>query len=94
MRRSKADFQELLASGDYYVLQKEHDRNLDDITMKREDGLPADIQNFPYRIDQMPTYIFHELLEEGFLAEAGTDEQGGTVFRPAGKTRKRSAQAA
>ena len=94
MRKSKADFVELLASGDYFVLQKGHDRNLDDIALRREDGQPAEIQNYPYRINQMPTYIFRELLEEGFLKEAGTDEQGGTVFRPAGVKRKPSAQAA
>jgi hypothetical protein len=94
MRKSKADFLELLASGDYYVLQKEHDRNLDDIVLKREDGLPAEIQNYPYRINQMHTYIFREFLEEGFLKEAGTDELGGTVFRPAGVKRKPSARAA
>lgn len=85
---------ELIASGEYYVLQKRHDRNRDDITLRREDGVPAEIHNYPYRINQLPTYIFHDFLNEGFLKEDGTDELGGIVFRPAGKKRERSAQAA
>ncbi len=93
MRKSKNDFKELIASGEYYVLQKSHDRNRDDLTLKREDGLPAEIPNYPYRVNQMPTYIFHELLGEGFLEEDGADELG-IVFRPAGKDRERSAKAA
>jgi hypothetical protein len=93
MRKSKADFMELLATGQYFVLQKEHDRNLDDIALKREDGLPAEVQNYPYRVNQMPTYIFRELLDEGFLKDAGTGEQG-TVFRPVQAKREPSAQAA
>lgn len=94
MRKSKADFVDLVSSGEYYVLQKRQDRNRDDITLKREDGLPAEIHNFPYRINQMPTYIFNELLEEGFLKEDAADEQGGIIFRPARKKREPSAQAA
>lgn len=94
MRKSKADFMELLASGDYYVLQKKHDRNLDDITVKREDGLPAEIQNYPYRINQMPTYIFRELLDEGFLKHDSAVELEGTVFRPVHNNRKSSPRAA
>jgi len=93
MTKSKAEFLELLASGEFYVLQKKHDCNLDDISVKREDGQPADIQNYPYRINQMPTYIFRELLAEGFLKEAGTSEYG-TIFRPAQSKRAPSAQAA
>jgi hypothetical protein len=94
MRKSKADFQELLATGEYYVLQKKDDWNLDDITLKREDGAPPGIQNYPYRINQMPTYIFREFLAGGFLEAAGTDELGGTVFRPVHIKRKPSSQAA
>ena len=85
MRKSKADFMELIASGEYYVVQKIHDRNRDDLTLRREDGLPAEIHNFPYRINQMPTYIFHEFLSEGVIKQDGTDELGGTIFRPAKK---------
>ena len=94
MRKSKPDFMDLIASGEYYVVLKHHDRNLDDIALKREDGRPAEIHNYPYRINQLPTYIFHEFLEEGVLKEDGTDEHGGTIFRPADKKRKASAQAA
>ena len=85
MRKSKADFLELLASGDYYVLQKEHDRNLDDIVLKREDGLPAKIQNYPYR-NQSDAHLHLPRVPGGRLPrrEAGTDDLGGTVFRQAG----------
>ncbi|MGO8955412.1 MAG: hypothetical protein ACLPWS_06495 [Rhodomicrobium sp.] len=81
MRKSKEEFKALLASGEYYALQKKNDWNRDDITVMREDGLSAEIHNYPYRINQMPTYIFHELLSEGVLKEDGTDEHGGTIFR-------------
>jgi hypothetical protein len=94
MGKSKADFLELLATGEYYVLRKKHDLNLDDITLRREDGAPAEIHNYPYRINQMPTYIFRELLAGGFLKAAGTDELGGTVFRPDRIKREPSPQAA
>ncbi len=94
MRKSKADFLELLASGEYYVLQKKHDCNLDDIALKRQDGEPAGIENYPYRINQMPTYIFRDLLEGGVIEAAGTDELGGTVFRPIQIKCKSSPQAA
>jgi hypothetical protein len=91
MRKSKADFMELLAGGEFYVLQKKHDCNLDDIALKREDGAPAEIENYPYRVNQMPTYIFRDLLEGGMIEEAGTDELGGTVFRPVRMKRKSQA---
>ena len=91
MRKSKADFMELLAGGEFYVLQKKHDCNLDDIALKREDGAPAEIENYPYRVNQMPTYIFRDLLEGGIIEEAGTDELGGTVFRPVHMKRKSQA---
>lgn len=81
MRKSKEDFMALLAGGDYYVLQKKDDRNRDDLTLVREDGARAEIHNYPYRINQVPTYIFHELLTEGFLKEDGADEDGGIIFR-------------
>lgn len=94
MRKSKNDFMDLIASGEYYVLNKPHDRNWDDITLKREDGRPAQIENFPYRINQLPTYIFLEFLREGFLKQDGTDESGGAIFRPAAKRCEPSAEAA
>jgi len=94
MGKSKADFLELLATGEYYVLQKRHDWNLDDIALKRADGARAEIQNYPYRINQMPTYIFRELLAGGFIETAGTDELGGTVFRPVPMKCKSPSQAA
>jgi hypothetical protein len=93
MRKSKTDFEALLTSGEYYVLQKQNDRNLDDIALKREDGQPAEIHNYPYRINQIPAYIFLDLLADGFLAETGTGEHG-TVFRPACPKRESSAEAA
>ena len=94
MRKSKADFQELLATGEYYVLQKQHDLNLDDIALMREDGAPAGIENYPYRINQLPTYIFRDFLAAGVLKAAGTDELGGSVFRPDHIKLKPSSQAA
>ncbi len=75
-------------------MQKKHDRHRDDITIRREDGLPAEIQNYPYRINQMPTYIFDEFVREGILEQDGTDETGATIFRPAKKGGKSSLQAA
>jgi hypothetical protein len=94
MGLSKADFLELLATGEYYVLQKKYDWNLVDITLKRGDGAPAEIENYPYRINQMPAYIFRDFLAEGFLKAAGTDELGGTLFRPVHIKRKPSSKAA
>ncbi len=93
MRKSKADFQELLVSGDYYVLQKKHDANLDDVVLRREDGQAAEIANYPYRINQMPAYMLREFLAEGFLEKADAGELG-TVFRPVKIKRESSAQAA
>jgi len=94
MRKTKEEFKALLASGDYYALQKKNDWNRDDITIMREDGLPAEIHNYPYRINQMPTYMFHELLDEGVLKQDATDEHGGTIFRMAQSGGKRSLRAA
>jgi len=94
MRKSKSDFVELLASGEYYVLHKADDRNHDDLTLKRFDGQPCDIQNYPYRVNQLPAYIFNEFLKEGLLKEAGTAECGGVIFEPAGKKTQSSLRAA
>jgi hypothetical protein len=94
MGKSKNDFMDLIASGEYYVLHKPHDLNWDDITLKREDGRPAEIQNFPYRINQLPTYMFLEFLREGFLKEDGTDEKGGGIFRAADTRRESPPRAA
>jgi len=93
MRKSKFDFMELIASGDYYVLQRKDDRDWNDIKVKREDGLPAEIHNYPYRINQLPAYLFRELISEVFLREDGSDEHGGTIYRLAQTDCKRSAQA-
>jgi len=81
MRKSKADFLELIGSGEFYVVHKANDRNHDDLTLKREDGEPAEIVNYPYRINQLPVYIFNELISEGFLQRNGADEFGGAIFR-------------
>ena len=81
MRKSKLDFLELIACGAYYALQKKDDRNLEDITIRRLDGHPEEIHNYPYRTNQMPAYIFQEFLGEGILEEADRDEAGGRIFR-------------
>jgi hypothetical protein len=81
MRKSSQDFLELFVSGTYYALQKKDDPNREDICIRREDGLPAEIQNYPYRTNQVPAYIFDEFVREHFLKEDGTDEFGGTIFR-------------
>jgi hypothetical protein len=94
MRKSEADFVELMATGDYYVIHKAHDRNHDDLTLKRCDGEPADVQNFPYRVNQLPAYIFNEFLKEGLLREDGRAECGGAIFRPTGKALQKSLRAA
>jgi hypothetical protein len=94
MRKSKADFVELIASGEYCVLHKVHDRNHDDLALKREDGQPAEVQNYPYRINQLPAYIFNEFVSEGLLKEDGTAECGGTIFRATDKALRQSLRAA
>jgi hypothetical protein len=81
MGKSKQDFLALIASGAYYALQKREDRNREDISIRREDGLPVEINNYPYRNNQMPAYVFDEFLRDGILKEDGTDELGGTIFR-------------
>jgi hypothetical protein len=81
MSKTKSEFVELLASGAYYVLQRHCDLNRDDISIKREDGSAAEIYNYPYRINQMPAYIFDELVRDGVLREDGKADCGGTVFR-------------
>ncbi len=94
MAKTKHDFLALIASGAYYVLQKKDDRNLEDISVKREDGLPVEIPNYPYRNNQMPAYIFNEFLRDGVIEEDGTDELGGTIFRMPAKARQRVMRAA
>jgi hypothetical protein len=94
VRKSKADFVELIAGGEYYVVQKANDWNRDDLTIKRNDGCPAEIHNYPYRINQMPAYILREFLSEGLLKEDGTDELGGTIFRATDKALRPSVRAA
>jgi hypothetical protein len=91
MRKSKLDFRELMASGEYYALQKKEDRNREDISLQRVDGLAAEIHNYPYRTNQLPAYIFDDFVREGFLERAGTDELGGTIFRVTAKARRRAA---
>ena len=49
--------------------------------MKREDGLAAEIQNYPYRVNQIPAYLFDELVREGVLRQDGIDENGEAIFR-------------
>lgn len=94
MRKSKLDFVELFVSGAYYALQKKDDRNLEDICIRREDGLAAEIENYPYRTNQIPAYIFDEFVREGFLKEDGTDQLGGTIFRVTENALKQALRAA
>jgi hypothetical protein len=91
MRLTKSELVALIMTGEYFAVMKKDDWNRDDIAIKREDGAPAEIQNFPYRINQMPTYIFDELVRGGLLLEAGRDERGGTIFRINGAKRKAAA---
>jgi hypothetical protein len=81
MRLTKSELVALIMTGEYVAVMKKDDWNRDDIAIKREDGAPSDVQNFPYRVNQMPTYIFDELVRDGTLLEAGRDERGGTIFR-------------
>jgi len=81
MRKSEADFLELMATGEYYALQKKDDLNREDISIRREDGLALEMYNYPYRVNQMPAYIFDKFVREGLLQDDGTDELGGTIFR-------------
>jgi len=81
MRMSKAELLDLMATGDYYAVQRKDDWNREDIRIKREDGLAAQIVNYPYRINQMPAYLFDELVRKGVLRQDGMDENGGAVFR-------------
>ena len=94
MRKSKLDFMELFVSGAYYALQKKDDRNREDISIKREDGFAAEIHNYPYRTNQIPAYIFDELVREVFLKEDGSDELGGTIFRATEHAREQDLRAA
>jgi hypothetical protein len=94
MGKSKLDFLDLLASGAYYVLQRKDDRNREDISIRRRDGLHVEIHNYPYRNNQVPAYMFDEFLEEGFIEQDGTDELGGAIFRMTGKAPKRTLRAA
>ena len=84
MRLSEIDLLELLASGEYHLVQRKDDWNRDDILIKREDGGPAKIENYPYKINQLPSYLFDRLLREGTLRPDGKDQEGGTIFRVSG----------
>jgi hypothetical protein len=85
---SKAELLALIATGDYYAVQRKDDWNREDIRLKREDGLPAEIHNFPYRINQFPAYLFDELVREGVLRQEGSDATGAAIFRLSCKAQK------
>jgi len=91
---SKEELLGLILSGDYYAIQRKEDWNREDIRIKREDGLAEEIQNYPYRINQMPAYLFDQLVREGVLRKDGTDEEGGTIFRVSATDRKPFTRAA
>jgi hypothetical protein len=88
MSLSKRDFLDLMATGDYYARQRRDDHSRVDISIVREDGIPAGIPNYPYRTNQMPAYIFDAFLREGVLIEDGKDGSGASIYRAAVKVRK------
>ncbi len=94
MRMSKAELLNLIATGDYYVIQREDDWNREDIRIKREDGLAAEIVNYPYRINQMPAYIFDDLVRKRVFQQDGIDENGAAIFRLSARGRKALTRAA
>jgi len=94
MRMSREELVELILTGDYYAIQKKDDYNRVDILLRREDGRPAQIQNYPYRTNQVPAYLFDELVREGILRPDGADENGATIFRVATDARKAFTRAA
>jgi hypothetical protein len=81
MTKSKSEILHLLAGGDYCARQRKDDFNRDDIHLKREDGSLSHIENYPYRVNQIPSYMFEEFLREGLLQEAGRDSEGSKIFR-------------
>lgn len=81
MRKTEQDFLEFLGSGAYYVLQKRDDFNYEDISIRRRDGRPEEIHNYPYRINQLPAYIFQQFLREGVLEESEQDIEGDRIFQ-------------
>jgi len=94
MRMSREELVELILTGDYYAIQKKDDYNREDILLRREDGRPARIQNYPYRTNQVPAYLFDELVREGILRPDGADENVATIFRVATDARKPFTRAA
>jgi hypothetical protein len=94
MAQSKTDILQLLASGVYHAVQRMDDRSGDDIRLRREDGVRAEIDNYPYRVNQIPAYMFDEFLRDGLIHEDGTDDQGGKIFRSTDKARKKLSRAA
>lgn len=81
MSMTYEEFRALLQSGAYYALRKKDDANREDIRIRREDGRPDEIPNYPYRNNQIPAYIFDALLRGGFIEEDGVDALGGRIFR-------------
>ena len=94
MRMSREELLDLVLTGDHYAIQRKDDWNREDIRIKREDRLVAEIQNYPYRISQMPAYLFDELVREEVLRQDGIDEDGGTIFRVSERSRKPFTRAA
>lgn len=88
MSLTKEQFLDLLTSGDYHVLQKKDDCNREDIVIRREDGRACEIENYPYRKNQLPAYIFDEFIRSGILSEDVKDELAGTIFRATQKAFK------
>lgn len=94
MRMSREEFIDLIMTGQYFAIQRKDDFNREDIRVKREDGGIAEVLNYPYRVNQMPAYLFDELVREGILRQDGVDEDGAAIFRVATGVRKAFTQAA
>jgi hypothetical protein len=81
MTKSKSEILQLLAGGGYCARQRKDDFNRDDIRLRREDGSASHIENYPYRVNQIPSYMFEEFLREGLIQEDGLDPEGSKIFR-------------
>ena len=72
MRMSKAELLDLIASGDYYVIQRKDDRNSEDIRIERQDGAAAEIINYPYRINKCWCIYSMTLYGRPFFEKTGS----------------------
>ncbi len=85
MAKTSSEILRLIAGEGYYAFQKIDDYNRDDIRLRREDGSEPHIENYPYRVNQIPSYMFEEFLRDGLICEDGLDSEGSRIYR---RTRK------